>query len=61
MHDQKVGRRLCVYHGDLRTIPGVHQALGGVYDSTALQSGHRGIDFQRLRAEAGVPGLHAAR
>lgn len=59
VHDQKVGRRLRVYHGDLRTFHGVHQAVGRVHDSATLQPGHRGLDFQRLRPEAGVPRLHA--
>lgn len=61
MHDQEVRRRLRIYYGNFRTFPRIHQALGWMYDSAALQSGHRGLDFQRLCAEAGVSRLCSTR
>lgn len=61
LHDQKIGRGLRVYHEDLWAFSGVHQIMGRVHDSSPLQSGYRSLDFQRLRPQAALPGLHTAR
>lgn len=50
--DQKIGCRLCVHHGDVRSLYGLHPAVDRVHDRATVFAGDRRSHVQHVRNEA---------
>lgn len=60
-NDYQIRRRLCVHHGDIRPIHGIHSSLDRVHDCAAVLPGNCRPHIQYVRIEAILSRLQSAR